>query len=174
MIAFALQQRRPLPQLLAAHGVWDKRKPMIRAGLKRHSLTQLQAFLARCAEVDQQIKGQLPGDSLVLKELGGTVGDITQSVVGGPRFSAGERNLLFLVPADEPERYRTYALELGKVVVRNDPQSGRDVAVVHHGVTPHGRPGDQGETALGSTSTPHPLEDVISRLERHLQASGGN
>jgi DNA polymerase-3 subunit delta len=61
-MAFDLRRGKSLPQLLTAHRVWEKRKPLIRAGLERHALERLQQFLVRCAAIDEQVKGQALGD----------------------------------------------------------------------------------------------------------------
>ncbi len=69
-------------------------------------------------------KGNLAaGDRLTLRQPGGTVGDITTTVDGMPRFTPGERALVFLRgPAD---RATVVGLTQGKRPVRRDPSSGR-------------------------------------------------
>ncbi len=61
-MAFEATQGAGVEQVLAKHRVWDKRKALVRSGLKRHSLPQWQAMLKRCAEVDGMIKGGRPGN----------------------------------------------------------------------------------------------------------------
>ena len=46
-------------------------------------------------DVEETIKGGLRDQQIVVKTLGGTVGSITQMMVGGPTFEVGERALLF-------------------------------------------------------------------------------
>ena len=90
-MAFELRQGKSLPQLLAAHRVWEKRKPLVRAGLERHALERLQHFLACCATIDQQIKGQALGDPwegvrLLVAELAGAA-----AMVPSPRLGEAAR-----------------------------------------------------------------------------------
>lgn len=61
-MAFEMSQGARGEQVLAKHRVWEKRKPLVRAGLKRHSLAQWQAMLDRCAEIDAMIKGGRAGN----------------------------------------------------------------------------------------------------------------
>ncbi|ALP52034.1 DNA polymerase III subunit delta [Candidatus Tenderia electrophaga] len=55
-MAFEISRGERGEQVLAKHRVWEKRKPLVRAGLKRHSLAQWQDMLERCAEIDAMIK----------------------------------------------------------------------------------------------------------------------
>ena len=49
-------------QVMAAHRVWDARKPLIKSGLKRNTLTQWQAMLRHAGQIDRIIKGVTPGN----------------------------------------------------------------------------------------------------------------
>lgn len=49
-------------QVLAAHRVWEARKPLIKGGLKRHSLTQWHAMVHHVGQIDRIIKGVMPGN----------------------------------------------------------------------------------------------------------------
>ena len=69
-------------------------------------------------------KGDLaPGARLTVRKPGGTVGDITTTVDGMPRFTPGERTLVFLHGA--ADRATVVGLTQGKRPVRRDPSSGR-------------------------------------------------
>lgn len=52
--------------------------------------------------VEEYLKGALPGKTLTLKQLGGTVGDITLSISGAPEWRKGERVLVFARPGYIP------------------------------------------------------------------------
>jgi DNA polymerase-3 subunit delta len=60
-----LGRHEPLPRLLAAARVWEKRWPLVEAGLKRHDRNRLEQALQSCALVDRQIKGAEQGDPWV-------------------------------------------------------------------------------------------------------------
>ncbi|MGA7179029.1 MAG: DNA polymerase III subunit delta [Thiobacillaceae bacterium] len=64
-LKWGLERRESLPQLLAAARVWEKRRPMVESGLKRHSRKALENALRACALVDRQIKGAEQGDPWV-------------------------------------------------------------------------------------------------------------
>jgi DNA polymerase-3 subunit delta len=51
----------PLDALLQQQRVWDKRKPLYHAALKRHNLRRWRALLRRAARVDRICKGAEPG-----------------------------------------------------------------------------------------------------------------
>ena len=84
-MAFGISQGASPNQILAKHRVWDKRKPLVQTGLKRHPLPAWQAMLKRCAEVDGMIKGGRPGN--VWDEL------LELSLwLGGTRLFVGKRS----------------------------------------------------------------------------------
>ena len=68
---------------------------------------------------------EVAGGGLTVRQIGGTVGRITQALIGGPEFRLGERSLLFLTP-DAAGDLRVYGLALGKQLVYRDPRSGID------------------------------------------------
>src|SRR5262252_1507172 len=59
-----------------------------------------------------------PATRVVVAQPGGTVGDVTMTVFGMPRFSPGERALVFLRGA--PDRARVVGLAQGKRTMRRD------------------------------------------------------
>jgi hypothetical protein len=75
------------------------------------------------AVVDGWKGGLSPGTRLTVLQPGGTVGDITTTVDGMPRFVAGERTLVFL--HGPPDRATVVGLTQGKRPLRRDPASGR-------------------------------------------------
>ena len=64
-LKWGMERRESLPQLLAAARVWEKRRPVVESGLKRHGRNALEKALHTCALVDRQIKGAAPGDPWV-------------------------------------------------------------------------------------------------------------
>jgi hypothetical protein len=72
--------------------------------------------------------GAAPAARVTVVQPGGTVGDITMVVFGMPRFSPGERALVYLAGA--PERARVVGMAQGKRLVRPDPASGRPMVQV--------------------------------------------
>jgi len=62
--------------------------------------------------IDEQLKGDYRGKTVVVKNYGGTVGDLGQEVTGAPVFSAGEEVLLLLT--FWKGEYMIHSIALGK------------------------------------------------------------
>lgn len=60
-MAFEIAKGAQADAVLARHRVWERRKPLVRNGLKRHGATRWQALLRQCGQVDRVIKGAAPG-----------------------------------------------------------------------------------------------------------------
>ncbi len=61
-MAFQLSQGASVEQCLAKARVWEKRKPLVRTGLKRHNAASWQRMVQQCAALDAMIKGGRPGN----------------------------------------------------------------------------------------------------------------
>ncbi len=59
---FAIDSGEPLERVMANHRVWDKRKSLVKKGLKRFPLKRWQRLLQQCGQADRLIKGQERGD----------------------------------------------------------------------------------------------------------------
>jgi putative Ig domain-containing protein/matrixin/Ig-like domain-containing protein len=79
-------------------------------------------------KVQEVLKGQIAVRKIVLKELGGQVGDKINLVYGNPQFKRGERVLLYLDTWADGS-LRTYQMFLGKFNIVTDPITGEDFAV---------------------------------------------
>jgi hypothetical protein len=126
-------------------------------------------------DVEDAVKGATPGPHLVVKALGGTVGNISQMVVDGARFDVGARDVLFLVESDEPGALHIFGLGLGQWRVSTHPESGQHVVV-----GPPGRPaslwGSGTSRAVREQEGPripegpaHPLDAVLETLREYLR-----
>jgi len=73
--------------------------------------------------VDGWKGGLTPGTHLTVLQPGGTVGDVTTTVDGMPRFTPGERALVFL--HGPPQRATVVGLSQGKRPLRREAASGR-------------------------------------------------
>jgi DNA polymerase-3 subunit delta len=63
----------PLEAVLARHRVWDRRKPLIKGALRRHSPARWYALVRACARAERAIKGAAvgnPWDELIQLTLG--------------------------------------------------------------------------------------------------------
>ena len=61
-MAFVMKQGASVDQVMSKQYVWEKRKPLVRTGLQRHSLARWQALLRRCGELDLMVKGGRAGN----------------------------------------------------------------------------------------------------------------
>jgi hypothetical protein len=79
-------------------------------------------------KVQQVLKGQISERRIVLKELGGQVGNRGLTVWGNPQFKRGERVLLYLDTWKDGS-LRTYQMFLGKFNIVKDEATGHEFAV---------------------------------------------
>ena len=133
-------------------------------------------------DVVEAIKGASSDQQVVVKTLGGTVGSITQMMVGGPTFEVGERALLFLAASDELATFRIQGLRQGKLRIYSDSKTGerflmRDASRLVHGAERRGVPLQGGSLIAPSKavqsppSVPRrePLAQVLQEIQRYLQ-----
>ena len=78
--------------------------------------------------VHEVLKGQITTRRIVLKELGGTVGDRITVIYGSPRFTRGEKVLLYLDTRNDGS-LKIHQMFLGKFDITIDPNTGQEVAV---------------------------------------------
>ncbi|HSE97088.1 MAG TPA: putative Ig domain-containing protein, partial [Blastocatellia bacterium] len=78
--------------------------------------------------VQEVLKGQITERRIVIKELGGIVGDRAMVVYGNPQFVVGEQVLLYLDTWADGS-LRTYQMFLGKFNIITDQNTGRQIAV---------------------------------------------
>ncbi|HEX9671131.1 MAG TPA: matrixin family metalloprotease, partial [Thermoanaerobaculia bacterium] len=113
--------------VIAAVRVTDSGPAPLRAGIATDYVV----------EVDEVVKGDLPGSTVVVRVPGGEMeGDLELRVSGAPRFAPGERALLFLVP-NRDGSYGVLHLFLGafhevraggRTLARRDLAEGRPLA----------------------------------------------
>ncbi|HST23046.1 MAG TPA: matrixin family metalloprotease, partial [Blastocatellia bacterium] len=75
-------------------------------------------------KISQTLKGQLQNDTIVFKQLGGTVGEDSTVIFGAPEYKTGHRVLLFLDTTQEGT-LRVAHLFQGKYDVADDSNTGR-------------------------------------------------
>ena len=79
-------------------------------------------------KVQEVFKGQIAERRIVLKELGGQVGERASVIFGNPQYKRGESVLLYLDTWADGS-LRTYQMFLGKFNIVNDPITGEEIAV---------------------------------------------
>jgi hypothetical protein len=78
--------------------------------------------------VNEVLKGQITARRIVLKELGGVVGDRIMVVYGSPRYTRGERVLLYLDTRADGT-LKTHQMFLGKFDITTDSTTGQEMVV---------------------------------------------
>ncbi len=73
------------------------------------------------------LKGQKDLGTIVVKTIGGQVGDTVAVLPGAPRFEQGERVMLFLEPRKDGDGYLTIGFYQGKFKIFRDPATGKDM-----------------------------------------------
>jgi hypothetical protein len=115
--------------------------------------------------VDDVAKGTpVSGQTVTVREVGGSVGDYSQEMIGAPTFKQGERVVLFLERAKDraPGVFQTVALSAGKFLVSIDTASGRLVAVsAAHDLR------YAGERPAMWDAGPVDLAELLSTVRRH-------
>jgi hypothetical protein len=81
--------------------------------------------------IEDSVKGQ-PGSSYTIRMLGGTVGDETMEVTDAPKFSVGDREILF-VEHNNDQFVPLVGIGFGRFHVQQDEQTGREVVVNNEG-----------------------------------------
>ena len=120
--------------------------------------------------VERSLKGG-PRNSVTLEVPGGKVGDRIMLASGAPVFARGERVVVFLEgPGDRgqaagPGHLSVVGWDQGKLEVRRDPRSGRDLVRGRTGGSAHldrqGREVDRGLLDAG----PEELQRFLDRVE---------
>jgi len=82
-------------------------------------------------DVEEVIRGEVPAPRIVLKQLGGVVGDVGLAVGGQPGFVPGEQVLTFLQIRPRDRTLQTAELWQGKWTI--EPRDGGPTAIRHAG-----------------------------------------
>jgi hypothetical protein len=107
-------------------------------------------------DVDDVLKGWVPERQIVVKQLGGRVGDLALLIGGQTKFTQGEDILAFLEVRPRDRTLTTTGLWQGKWSIRTDQNSGQRVAV---------------RTIPGGGDDTHPLFAFVQELR---QLAGNN
>jgi hypothetical protein len=91
-----------------------------------------QAIFTRVEFHTEEILKGSAAASVKLRFLGGTVGGVTLEVVAVPKFTAGDRVLLF-VEGNGAQFCPLVGVYHGKFAVRKDDKRGRDIVFMHDG-----------------------------------------
>ncbi len=99
-------------------------------GLQENKTISTQTAIA----VEEWVRGSSIGDTVVVKELGGIIGDVMMVVPGSPHFEQRERVVLFM-KEDSPARWRhriayghTVGMAQGKFSLETDEQ-GKEMLI---------------------------------------------
>ena len=83
-MAYEIEQGRNADQVMGAYRVWEKRKPLLRRGLRQRA-SHWRRLLTQCARTDRAIKGLEADDPWLLLE------DVAIGLSGGSRSGVGEQ-----------------------------------------------------------------------------------
>jgi len=126
-----------------------------------------QIFTVTTVQVDLALKGAPPLELEVLTP-GGTVGHLTQSVAGAPRFVPGEKVILFLRSLGEG-RFRVDGMALGKFEVVSSSGTRTLVRRRAEGLSVVG---PDGVVRPAPVVEPVPEEDFLERVRAALREEG--
>ncbi|HWP43418.1 MAG TPA: hypothetical protein VNO14_09305, partial [Blastocatellia bacterium] len=122
--------------------------------------------------VQEVIKGNITERRIVIKELGGVVGDRAMVIYGNPQFVVGERVLLFLDTWADGS-LRTYQMFLGKFNIITDSQTGERIALrsspdAHTVVVPRHAHSDHAD---GASTERMELRSYTRMIRKRLRAN---
>jgi Matrixin/Putative Ig domain len=115
--------------------------------------------------IDRMLKGEVPESTIVLKQLGGTVGESGVRVFGQPGFTAGERVLLYLNAGVDGTLHSAHNF-MGKFSVVQNPSDGKEFVE---------RSVDAGDveflaqTGGGEVTDRAPLSAYVEKIQNTLQ-----
>ena len=89
--------------------------------------TQIYTFIN--ISVDEVIKGTVADENVIIKQLGGSIGNVGLYIVDAPQFKPDEEVLLFVRPGFIP----VVGMSQGKFTIETDPRTGTKV-VVENGI----------------------------------------
>jgi len=84
-------------------------------------------YTSATIQVDEYLKGSNNGSPVVVRYLGGEVGDIGEQYSHMPRFEDKEEVLVFLKKDQKNSEYKVFSGEDGKFSIINDPKTGEKV-----------------------------------------------
>ncbi|HEU4522650.1 MAG TPA: hypothetical protein VFT12_11645, partial [Thermoanaerobaculia bacterium] len=117
-------------------------------------------------EVVDGLKGAKKGDAIVVRQLGGQVGELASIVPGMPSFHSGEEVVLFLSRKDKAGYPWVMGLEQGKYTISSDGKGSKRVRRSSGGLN---LVGSDGKGAPEETSLDVFLDEV--RVELGLPAT---
>jgi hypothetical protein len=100
-------------QVLDTYSAWDASREVI--------------FTYATVRVSRYFGEATGPDTLVVREVGGTVDGYTQEAIGFPAIRRGEQVVLFLSNWDDSSDYRIHAFNQGKYLVRD--RAGKEILV---------------------------------------------
>jgi hypothetical protein len=123
-------------------------------------------------KIEDNVKGDA-GSSYTIRMLGGTVGDETMEVTDAPKFSVGDREILF-VEHNNDQFIPLVGIDHGRFHIQKDEQTGRDIVVNNEGeaVRDLKQLGQNEERAMtGDLTQAVSAEDLKAAVQRQLGAS---
>ena len=121
-------------------------------------------FSSATIKVDQYL-GESGPQTLLVREVGGTVEGYRQDAIGFPELREGEEVILFLRPWEEGEGYRIWAFRQGKYVVNRDENGRRNVRLddMFQG---EGRPANGSNMRADEGSNIEEFESMVNAILR--------
>ena len=136
--------------------------------------TKGQIWTETAVEVEKTVKGRTKGDKILIRQQGGTIGDVVSRVDGNARLLTGETALLFLKRSGG--FHYTVGMELGKFDVYED--ATRERRVRRSSTVPVAKTArdSHGEMSLGHASVRHngvTLLEILADIRRAMNRRSG-
>ncbi len=119
--------------------------------------------------VTRSLKGEISGDHITLRQVGGTVGDQTIVLPGGPSYAIGEEILVFAGPFAQSDAYGVLGIFYGKYDIETDTHTGRKTVNGPSFATTHYDPDTLLELPRRERPDKVELDDFIAEIESYLR-----
>jgi hypothetical protein len=121
--------------------------------------------------ITQSLKGEPREGTITLRQMGGTVGEETVILSGGPDFEPSDRVLLFAGPLGRTGYYGVLGTFYGKYDIGTDPATGRDTVTGPSFEVDHVDAATL--QALPHRDRPRPiyLDDFLSEIRSYLSGN---
>ncbi len=119
--------------------------------------------------VSTWLKGELEGDTVVLRQMGGVVGDRELTLPGAPEYEPGDELLVFAGPLGRTGTYGVLGIFYGKYDIKVDPSTGKKTVSGASFKVTHVDPETSKELPRIERPDPFFLDDFIAEINSYIQ-----
>jgi hypothetical protein len=119
-------------------------------------------------DVTSSLKGDLKENNIILRQVGGMVGDRELTLPGAPDYEPGDELLVFAGPFGKTEYYGVLGIFYGKYDIKVDPSTGKKTVNGSSFTVTHVDPETSEELPRIERPDPFFLDNFISEINSYL------